>query len=116
MRASKHARRAGQTLPDMERRPMVRESRSLWQRAVSAPQSTSFHARYALSVSALAIAAAILLAAAHAQPAPSVAKGTLAQGAWTKLAPMLHPQNEAVVAVLGSRIYVMGGFAPGVEG
>jgi N-acetylneuraminic acid mutarotase len=95
---------------------MVPKSRSLWRRAVSAPQSPSFRVRYALSISILAIAAAILLAAAHAQPAPTVAKGTLAQGTWTKLAPMLHPQNEAVVAVLGSRIYVMGGFAPGIEG
>jgi len=46
----------------------------------------------------------------------SLAQGTLAKGTWTNLAPMLHPQNEAVVAVLGSRIYVMGGFAPGVDG
>ena len=83
---------------------MVPESRLLWRRAVSVPQSPSFRVRYALSISILAIAAAILLAAAHAQPAPTVAKGTLAQGNWTKLAPMLHPQNEAVVAVLGSRM------------
>jgi len=52
-----------------------------------------------------------IVAAAHAQPAPSLLKGT-----WTTLAPMLHPQNEAVVAVIGSRIYVMGGFAPDIEG
>jgi hypothetical protein len=58
----------------------------------------------------LAFGAAALLVGARAQPVPS------SKGTWTKLAPMLHPQNEAVVAVLGSRIYVMGGFAPGIDG
>src|SRR5258708_3983158 len=90
---------------------MIQESRSLWRRAASDLRSTVFRARNAWPLPVLAMAVAALLAAAHAQPAPSLAKGT-----WTKLAPMLHPQNEAVVAVLGGRIYVMGGFAPGIEG
>jgi len=56
------------------------------------------------------MAAGTLIAiGAHAQPSPGSA---LAKGTWTKLAPMLHPQNEAAVAVVGGRIYVMGGFAP----
>jgi hypothetical protein len=69
-----------------------------------------------MCVSILAIAGALLLPAAYAPPGASLAQGTLAKGTWSNLAPMLHPQNEAVVAVLGSRIYVMGGFAPGVDG
>lgn len=61
------------------------------------------------SLSLPAIMMMAIVAAAHAQP-------TLLKGTWTKLAPMVHPQNEAVVAVIGSRIYVMGGFAPGIDG
>lgn len=64
----------------------------------------------------LAFGTAALLAGAHAQTGPALSKGRRSNGTWTKLAPMLHPQNEAVVAVLGTRIYVMGGFAPGVDG
>jgi N-acetylneuraminic acid mutarotase len=55
------------------------------------------------------LAAAGMLAAVHVSAQqPSVAHGT-----WTKLAPMLYPQNEAAVAVINGRIYVMGGFGPG---
>jgi N-acetylneuraminic acid mutarotase len=93
---------------------MVRESRSLWRRAAELNWSLS-HTRTVWAIPLLVLGAAALLAAAQAQPAPGPAKGLL-KATWTKLAPMLHPQNEAVVAVLGSRIYVMGGFAPGVEG
>jgi N-acetylneuraminic acid mutarotase len=66
------------------------------------------------SLSALALAAGLLTAAiaAYAQPSPSPA---LAKGTWTKLAPMLHPQNESAVAALDGRIYVMGGFGPGSD-
>jgi N-acetylneuraminic acid mutarotase len=69
-----------------------------------------------LTASSLAVAVAVLIPALLAPSPPSYAQGTLAKGTWTRLAPMLHPQNEAVVAVIGHRIYVMGGFAPGVEG
>jgi N-acetylneuraminic acid mutarotase len=95
---------------------MVWESRSLWRCVLSALQSASCRVRNAMCVSILAIAGALLLPAAYAPPGASLAQGTLAKGTWSNLAPMLHPQNEAVVAVLGSRIYVMGGFAPGVDG
>jgi N-acetylneuraminic acid mutarotase len=40
---------------------------------------------------------------------------TLAKGTWTMLPSMLAPQNEAAVAVIDGRIYVMGGFGPGSD-
>src|SRR5437016_403438 len=70
-------------------------------------------AAYLWSVPLLALAAAALLAAAQAQPAPSP---SLAKGVWTKLAPMLHPQNEAASVVIGNLVYVMGGFTLGSDG
>jgi N-acetylneuraminic acid mutarotase len=91
---------------------MVRESPSRWRRAADNLHSVLRHGRVR-PVTVPAIAAVALLAAAHAQPAPST---PLAKGVWTKLAPMLHPQNEAVTVVIGDRIYVMGGFTPGVDG
>jgi N-acetylneuraminic acid mutarotase len=82
-------------------------------------ESSLFRSRPALRRRAVLLALfalpAGLLLAAHAQPV-SVPKPAYAPGSWTRLAPMLHPQNEALVAVLGRRIYVMGGFAPDVEG
>jgi hypothetical protein len=66
-------------------------------------------------VPVLALAAAALLAAAQAQAQPAP-KPVLTKGTWTKLAPMLHPQNEAASVVIGNRVYVMGGFTLGTDG
>jgi N-acetylneuraminic acid mutarotase len=97
---------------------MVRESRSRLRRAAGNLHSLLLRARDVWPVPVLAITAAALLAAAQAQPAPTLplAKGALAQGSWTMLAPMLHSQNEAVTVVIGERIYVMGGFTTGTNG
>jgi hypothetical protein len=54
---------------------MVRESRTLWEHALSAWRSAPFYVRYALLVSALAIGAAVVLPAVLAPPAPSLARG-----------------------------------------
>jgi N-acetylneuraminic acid mutarotase len=93
---------------------MVRESHSGWRLAGSRLASRVLHSALrarAWPVPVLAIAAAGLLAAAQAQPGTSLAKGL-----WTKLAPMLHPQNEAATVVVGDRVYVMGGFTLGTDG
>src|SRR6266446_3897676 len=97
---------------------MVREFQSRLRRAAGNVHSVLYRTRNVWPVPVLAIAAAALLAAAQAQPAPnsSLAKATVAQGSWTKLAPMLHPQNEAATVVIGNRIYVMGGFTLGTDG
>ena len=90
---------------------MARELRSRLRCAAGDLHSVLHLARNVWPAPVLAIAAAALLAAAQAQPAPSPAKGT-----WTKLAPMLHPQNEAATVVIGNRVYVMGGFTLGTDG
>jgi len=90
---------------------MVREFRSRLQCAAGSLRSVVPARVWPVPV--LVIAAAALLAAAHAQPAPAP---SLAKGTWTKLAPMLHTQNEAATVVIGSRIYVMGGFTTGTAG
>jgi hypothetical protein len=92
---------------------MVREFRSRLRSAAGDLHSALHRACDAWPVPLLAIAAAALLAAAQAQPAPTP---SLAKGTWTKLAPMLHPQNEAATVVIGNRIYVMGGFTLGTDG
>jgi N-acetylneuraminic acid mutarotase len=90
---------------------MAWESLSRWRRAVGTLNPV--FRRRAWPVPVVAIATAALLLAAQAQPAPSP---SVAKGTWTKLAPMLHPQNEAATVVVGDRIYVMGGFALGTDG
>src|SRR5260370_35150884 len=90
---------------------MVRESQSGLRHAAGNLHSVLHRARV-WPVPVLAIATAALLAAAQAQPAPS---RSLAKGVWPKLAPLLHPQNEALSVVTGNRISVMGAFTPATD-